>query len=311
MSQDLLADASANARQLWKGRALIVCAAVLWSTSGFFAKAPLFADWSGPVLAFWRATFASVLLVPNVRRPRWSWGLIPMVAAFAAMNYTYLSAMAMSEASLAIWLQNTAPAWVLLFGVLWLREPVRRSDWVLFLMAGLGVGIILRYELRGAELQGVLFGLAAGVAYAAIVLMLRRLRDLESFWLIALNHVGTAIVLAPLALTSSHWPSGIQWLYLAAFGMLQMALPYVLFARGLQAIPGHEAAAIALLEPLLVPVWVFLAWRHHPTYQPPAAWTLVGGACILLGLAYRVWSIRSQVAATRSVVAAAAERQVD
>ena len=61
-------------------RLLIVAAAVLWSTSGFFVKSPQLAGWPGPALAFWRAGFACVVLWPLVRRPQWSWKLIPAAA---------------------------------------------------------------------------------------------------------------------------------------------------------------------------------------------------------------------------------------
>ena len=53
------------------GRLLILIAAIMWSTSGFFAKSPLFSDWpltadgtpvGGPLLAFWRALFACLVL---------------------------------------------------------------------------------------------------------------------------------------------------------------------------------------------------------------------------------------------------------
>src|SRR5918994_1118817 len=80
-------------------RLMVVAAAILWSTSGFFAKAPHFADWPGPVLAFWRAAFACVVLWPLVRRPQWSWKLVPMTATFVAMNYTFLTAMATGSAA--------------------------------------------------------------------------------------------------------------------------------------------------------------------------------------------------------------------
>jgi drug/metabolite transporter (DMT)-like permease len=70
--------------------------------------------------------------------------------------------------------------------------------------------------------------------------------------------------------------------FLAFFGMFQMGLPYILFARGLRSIPGHEATGIGLLEPILVPLWVFLAWGDKPAW-----WTLVGGGLILIGLAVR------------------------
>ena len=74
--------------ELPKARLLVLAAATLWSTSGFFVKAPYLAGWPGPVLAFWRAAFACVVLWPLVRRPQWSWKLLPTTATFVAMNYT-------------------------------------------------------------------------------------------------------------------------------------------------------------------------------------------------------------------------------
>src|SRR4051794_10354798 len=68
----------------------------------------------------------------------------------------------------------------------------------------------------------------------------------------------------------------------AGLGIVQMGLPYVLFARGLKSIPGHEATGIGLAEPLLVPLWTYLAWGDEPAW-----WTLVGGGLILVGLAIR------------------------
>ena len=72
-----------------------------------------------------------------------------------------------------------------------------------------------------------------------------------------------------------------------------MGLPYVLFARGLKRIPGHEATAIGLIEPLLNPLWVFAAWGDKPAW-----WTIVGGLFILIGLAIRyLWPSPSDDAA--------------
>src|SRR5262245_43013048 len=105
------------AKSLFQARLLVLAAAVMWSTSGFFVKAPYLAGWPGPVLAFWRSAFACVVLWPMVRRPTWSWKLLPAAATFVAMNYTYLTAMAKGSAANAIWLQCTAPVWVLFVGV--------------------------------------------------------------------------------------------------------------------------------------------------------------------------------------------------
>lgn len=269
------------------GRLLAVIAAVLWSTGGFFAKAPDFQTWSGASLAFWRAVFACLILLPMVRRPRWSWKMAPMIVAFVAMNYTFLNAMKLTEASNAIWLQNTSPIWVLLVNVFVLKEKVTGRDWFTVVCGAAGIAVILSFELRTANPQGVLFGVVAALTYAMVILSLRGLRDEDASWLIALNHIATAVVLAPWAIGEQAWPEGRQWLLLAFFGMLQMGTPYVLFARSLRAIPSHEAAAITLLEPVLTPLWVFIAWRAHPSYTPPQWWTLVGGGLILIGLGSR------------------------
>jgi drug/metabolite transporter, DME family len=268
--------------ELVKARLLVLAAAILWSTSGFFVKAPYLAGWPGPTLAFWRAAFACVVLWPLVRRPQWSWRLLPATATFVAMNYTYLTSMAKGSAANAIWLQFTAPVWVLLFGVFVFKEKAAWRDWLLVAFAAAGVAVILHFESRGESLAAVLWGLASGVFYAGVVLSLRQLRSMESAWLVALNHLVTAIVLSPLALGGSHFPSGVQWPLLAGLGIVQMGLPYVLFARGLKSISGHEATGIGLVEPLLVPIWAYLAWGDRPAW-----WTLAGGGFILVGLVIR------------------------
>jgi drug/metabolite transporter, DME family len=271
-----------------RARVLVLIAALLWSTSGFFAKSPQLAGWSGERLAFWRAVFACVVLWPMVRRPQWTWRLVPMTILFAVMCYTYLTSMVKGSAANAIWLQCTAPVWVLLVGVFVFGERTVWRDWVMVAFAAVGVGVILYFESRGVALDAVFWGLGSSFFYAGVVLSLRQLRGYDPVWLAALNHLVTVLVLAPLAFNESALPSGIQWLFLAAFGALQMALPYVLFAYGLKQIPGHEATAIGLIEPLLNPLWVFLAWGDRPAW-----WTLVGGMCILIGLAIRyLWPAR-------------------
>ncbi len=261
-----------------------------------FAKAPLLTSFPletrGLVLAFWRTLFAGLFLVPFIRRPQWSWWLIPSTLVFAVMSISYLTAMTRTTAANAIWLQNTAPVWVLLFGVSLFGERVQRADWWMLVAIVLGLGLILFFESRSARsgqtrLDGVAWAIASGLFYATVILSLRALRRFDAAWLICLNHLVTAVVLLPFILCWGTRPTGSQLGWLAAFGILQMGLPYVLFARGVRSIPSHQASFIVLLEPILVPVWVWLAWRHDPSYERPAWWTLVGGGLILLGLLLR------------------------
>jgi len=273
--------ASARTARWW-----IVAAALLWSMSGVFAKSGTFDDWPlearGPLLGFWRALFAGLFLLPFVRRPRWTPWLVPMTLSFAGMNASFLTAMTLTTAANAIWLQCTAPLWVFLIGLALRIDPLDRRNTVPIVAAACGVGLILYYELSGGARSGVAFGLAAGIFYAGVIISLRGLRNENGAWLVALNLLVSAAVLAPYVMRLGIVPSAWQFFVLAAFGIMQMAIPYLCFARGLRGISGQEASGIGLIEPIVMPVWVFLA-----SGEAPAWWTIVGGGMIFAGLAWR------------------------
>lgn len=280
------------------GRWLIVLSAILWSTAGFFAKSPDFLIWPessrGLVLAFWRAVFAITLLATMIRRPVWDPRLLVAGVIFTLMNGTYLTAMVRCEAGLAIWLQYSAPLWVALGSWWLLGERIRRQDLFPWGLSMSGVLFILLFRgTAGAPLDGVLLGLLSGVFLAGVVLCLRWLRDLDPAWVLTVNHAMTALVLLPVVLQSGQMPVGNQWWLLIGFGTLQMGLPYLIFARGVRGVTSNEASAILLLEPVVLPVWVWLAWRNHPDYAAPSWATLVGGSLILAGLVlrYRIWKL--------------------
>ncbi|MBL9090087.1 MAG: EamA family transporter [Planctomycetaceae bacterium] len=277
-----------NAADSSRGRLLVVAAALFWSTNGLFVKNGVFESWPseqrGMLLALWRGLFAALVLIPLVRKPRWSWKLLPLCAAFLGMNICFLQSMVWTTAGNAIWLQNIAPVWVCLFAR-FAGEPLDRRDLVPLVFSVVGVGLILTCELSGTDWsgtapQGVLLGLLSGLFYAVVIHTLRRLREFDAAWLIVLSLGVTALCLSPLPVRWNIWPTSTQWITLIAFGAVQMATPYFLFARGLRKISGQEGAAIGLLEPLLVPLWV---WNT----EQPRWWTIAGGGLIFLGLAWR------------------------
>jgi DME family drug/metabolite transporter len=276
----------------WNGRLAIAAAAVLWSTSGFFAKAPWFDGWPeesrGLLLAFWRSLFAISILLPLVRKPTWHPGLLSMCVCFAVMVWSFMSAMVHGPAANAIWLQYLAPVWVMLIGVLFLGEIVTRADLKMFAFCLTGVSLILLMEMSsGGSIFASLLGVLAGVAYAGVVLHMRVLRHMDSAWLIALNHSATVVMLLPWVVVQEGQIPLFAYGTLALFGVIQMSAPYLLFARGLKSVSGPEASILALLEPILLPIWVYVAWHQHPSYQAPRWWTWVGGGLILTGLLLR------------------------
>ncbi len=289
----------------YRGHLLVLIAAVLWSTSGFFAKAPWFEGWAeesrGLMLAFWRSAFAALLLVPMIRRPCFRLAMIPMVVCFAAMVASFMSAMVYGPAANAIWLQYLAPAWVLIIGLVIGKETVTAADVRMIVCCVAAVLLILGFEFsRGGNLFATAMGVLSGVTFAGVVLSMRSLRDVDPAWLITLNHSCTALLLLPLVVQVDGSVSPGSYLALAMFGIFQMSVPYVLFARGLRTVTSPEASVISLVEPILVPLWVFIAWSSHPTYEAPRTWTIVGGAIICAALLLRyVPAIRSAGSAMR------------
>ena len=276
---------------------LLLAAALLWSLSGVLLKAPplaeLPAENRGMILAFYRAVFASLFLVPFVRRRhvRFHWLLIPMSLLFALMNVLFVTAMTRTTAAAAIFLQYTSVVWASGFAWLFLKERIDRRGVVALACTVCGIGWIVVGDWQGANFTGNLIALASGLSYAGVIVFLRCLRHENSGWLIALNHVVSVAVLLPWVLGMPVDLRADQWLLIALAGIVQMAIPYVLFARAIRHVRTYEAALIPLLEPILNPVWVWLFWREEVGES-----VFVGGAFIVGGLAarYLLFSERSQ-----------------
>jgi drug/metabolite transporter (DMT)-like permease len=280
------------------GRLLIILAAVLWSLSGALTKLlttnqglagelglgtpPL----NGLMIAFFRALFAGLFFVPFLRRSSLSfrWAMLAMVLCFAAMNALFVTSMVLGSAANAIILQYTAPLWLYLAGILWLREPADRRSTVALVIAMSGVAVIvvdacLRPTLD--VLWSILIGLGSGFTYAGVILFLRILRGESSQWLTVQNHLGAALLLAPVLLWFAR-PSWNQTLFLVFFGVVQMGIPYLLMSYGLRSVSAQEAGTLTLLEPLLNPVWTYLVAGEVPDLA-----TFIGGGLILAALAWR------------------------
>jgi len=278
-----------------RARLLVALAAILWSTSGLFAKAPWFDAWPaesrGLTLTFWRSVFAALVVLPFIRRPSFHPAMLPMSVCFTLMSYTFLTAMVAGSETTTIWLQYVSPAWVALAGLIGLGDRPTSRDAAMIGLSASGIAVIVVCESTfgggSTRLRPVALALLAGLMYAGVILSLRRLRGCDAAWLGLVNFSVSAICLAPLALRNGPLPVPEQWLPLAALGALQYGVPYVIFAYAVRALTSNEAALITLLEPLFVPLWTFLAWHHLTSYRPPDWWTIYGAVLIAMGFAWR------------------------
>ncbi|HMO35808.1 MAG TPA: EamA family transporter [Gemmatales bacterium] len=284
------------------GRLLVAGAALLWSLSGFFVK--LLTEpptWLGdleplaaPQIAVWRCLFGASMLLCFLQPAAIRWHpLLPWMAlSFAIMNGLFIFAMAAGDVASASLLQYTAPFWVFLVNVLLLkRDQANRRDWLALLVATGGILIIVLGRWQASQLSPALMALAAGLAFAGVLLCLSFLQSLQAGWLAFVNHAIAGLLALPLA-WNTPWPQGHQWVILALFGMVQTGLPYWMMSRALHSVPSHEASLITLLDPLCAPLWAYLV-----TYSIPSAPTWMGGAVFLLALLLRYWPGSGKISA--------------
>src|ERR1035437_2202074 len=123
-----------------RNRLLLVAAAVLFSTGGAAIKAAALTPWQVASFRSGVAALALLLVVPEARKG-WSWRVAPVGAAYAATLILFVLATRLTTAANAIFLQSTAPLYLLLLGPWLLREPIRRSDIVYILAIAAGMAL--------------------------------------------------------------------------------------------------------------------------------------------------------------------------
>jgi DME family drug/metabolite transporter len=282
-------------------RLQLLTSAALFSTGGAAIKATQLAGWQ---VASCRSLLAALTLLvafPAARRwPRPS--LLALSLAYSATMLLYVLANKLTTAASTIFLQGTAPLYILLLGPRWLGERLRRSD-ILFMVAVATGLVLLVSDLGGVTATapnprlGNLLAALSGLSWAITLVGLRRLERRADGGEVGATGSGpvslvwgnllTALIGLPFTVTHA-WPAGGQGLHDAAIviylGILQVGLGYVFLTRGISRVQALEASLLLLLEPVLNPVW---AWLVHG--ERPGNAALVGAAIILGATVVRTW----------------------
>ena len=264
------------------GIALLIAASVMWSLSGVAVKVVRV---DSIAFAFWRSAGAALAMLPiapfapgRLPRPRM---LLLSVALYTAVVTLLITAMTGSSAGTGILLQYTGPIFCAMFAWMFFRRGISGRT---MLALAVGVAGILVIVFAGTyDARVVAIGVLSGVAFGGLILVLQRIEsagNVNTFAVIFLNNLGCTLLLLPIC-----WSRGVlqmeAWklLLILATGVVQLAIPYVLFQLGLRRVGPVEASLLILLEPVLNPVWVWLAVGERPD-----AATFVGGAAILAAM---------------------------
>ena len=248
-------------------------AAVLFSTGGLLIKIvsiePL-------ALMGVRSAIAALVIGLFMGRPRFVWSLPQLggAIALAAAQGFFIFANRETTAANAIFIQYTAPVFVAFFGILYLREPVRKLDW--FSLAAIGAGLLFFYGdgLTAQGATGNLYALLAGISFAWFLLFMRKQKDASTIETVFLGNILAAILGLPFLREAA--PSAVDWAGMLALGIFQIGLPFILVALAIKRLTAVGAVLIQALEPILSPVWVVLFIGEAPT---PLAF--LGGAIVI------------------------------
>lgn len=269
-----------------KGIALVVAAAVAWSTAPFFTRLLPFDSWT---ILFWRGLFGAAMIAvilvllqgwnglrdfTGMDRNGWlvaSLSTVGMVCFIPSLQLTSVSNVAIIIATGPF--VTAALAWI------WLREVPRLRTTLASIVALCGIAIIVGGARLGSDILGLALACMMTVAIAAMTVIVRQHRNTSMVAAAALSNILGSVVSIPFAQGMAGITTHDLFIF-AMFGFFQVALGLSLYMLGSRLLPSSQAALIATLETPLMPFWIWLAFQEVPAPRALVGGTLVLGAVI-------------------------------
>lgn len=289
--------------QLRRGSLFIVLAALLWSTGGLFIKT---VSIDGYGVSLWRSSLAALTLFFFYRRQyaneiashRRMWiepRTIGTALVYAALLILFVLATKLTTSANAIFLQYTAPVYVLFFEPIISRSKLKRADVISVGITVAAMALFFVGKFDTSSVLGNVLALASGVCFAAYALLLKHeaTDEVMRWQSVILGHVVIVVLMLLL------WGVGVsepiphriaEIAELAFLGIFQIGLAYTFFTKGIHYIRALDALLLSMLEPVLNPVWVYFGIGETPTI-----FAIIGGLIILSVSAYRTWSESGRV----------------
>ena len=257
-----------------RGLLAVFIAAVLWSSGGLFIK---LISLDAMQLSFFRAGIAAITFALIFRKR------ILLINKFTLINSIFYSLVLISfviatkttTAANAIFLQATAPIYVLIFEPLINKTKYEKSNIITVAVCFIGMLFFFIGELEPGHLEGNLVALFSGIMFAAFFLGMKKNDIKHQQSSIFFGNVLVTIISIPFILSLDTISLDDLWM-LGYLGVFQIAIAYAFFASGLKRVFAVEASIISMIEPVLNPVWVFFGYGEVPSF-----WAIIGGIIII------------------------------
>ncbi len=257
---------------------IMVITSILWSSGGILIKLVTL----GPLaVSGIRSLIAAVVILCYLKKPRFTWNKYQLLGAlaYASMAMTFVTATRLTTSANAVLLQYTAPIYVALLGSLILKEKASLKDWVTIAITLSGVILFFLDSFSGGGLLGNILALISGFCFALFVVCSRQQKEGSPMETILLGNIVTAILCLPFIFQAQYDSKSV--LGVVVLGIVQFGLPYTLYGIAIKHVRALDAVMIAVIEPILNPVWVFLFLG-----EKPGIWSLLGGVIVLAAVTY-------------------------
>ena len=272
-------------------RLRVLAAALTFSIGGAGIKACQLTSWQVASFRSGIAALTLLLILPEARRG-WNARAALVGIAYATTVTLFVLANKLTTSANTIFLQSTAPLYILLLSPWLLREQIRARDVLVMAVVVLGMSLLFvgterRYATAPDPTHGNILATLSGLSWALTLMGLRWMGRHEGA-----GSAAPAVVIGNLIAFFVGLPFALpvigarplDWAIVGGLGTIQIGVAYVFLTAGMRHVRALEASMLLLLEPVLNPVW---SWLIHG--EKPRAWSLVGGAIILGGTLVKTW----------------------
>ena len=277
-------------RERSRGIAMVVASAVLWSTAGLFVR---LATLDTASLVLWRSVFAALTLgglalvrggpARIIAVGRSGWAGVLFIGTSVVSGIAYVLSLRLTTVANVMTVYAALPFIATAIGFFWVGERISRRFLVAGAIAACGIVAMAGASTGLGDLAGIGAAFVMTAGFAVQLVAIRRHGRVD---VMALN-AGAAAACVPLMLPFAHvvLPSPVQLGWCAAYGALTTGFAYVLALEGGRRVPPGEVGFISMLDVVLGPFWVWLAFAERPGMA-----VMAGGAVVLASVAWYLWT---------------------
>src|SRR6476646_2785757 len=261
---------------------LVLIAVLMWSTGGVLVKLTSLDAYQ---LTFLSSLFAALAVLILTRKSGLGLNLFGAITTviYSTLLFLFVWATKHTTAANAIFLQYTAPIYILIFAPFIIGEKFHWRDLVtiIFCIGGMSLFFVGKLELN--DYWGNFAALGSGIFLGLYIMLLRHPRALGMNSVIAVIYGNFLLALLTLPTGVAALPTLTlhDALLVSTLGIFQIGFSYILFIKGVtMGTRPLDASIIGFFEPILNPVWVFIFYGEQPS-----KWAILGGIIIVATVA--------------------------